>query len=164
MSTISYGFHRTPFGECLIAFSDQGVCHLSFVDGNPEEALKILQKEWPKTQLQENTAATQKLIQSLFEKTNPKESHIQIHLKGTPFQVAVWDVLLTIKRGTTVSYQDIAYALEQPTAVRAVASAIANNRIAFIVPCHRVIAKSGKIHKYRWGTERKKALLDWEAD
>ena len=84
-------------------------------------------------------------------------------LKGTNFQIKVWEALIKVPAGSVVSYQDVAGMIGNPKAVRAVASAVANNPISFVIPCHRVISKSGAIHKYRWGTERKKAILGWEA-
>jgi AraC family transcriptional regulator of adaptative response/methylated-DNA-[protein]-cysteine methyltransferase len=163
MSHITYGFHTTPFGECLIATTDKGICHLSFVDHGQEQALELLQQEWPKQPLVHDAKAISPLATQVFaHKPTQDDVHVNVHLKGTPFQLQVWEALLEIPRGTTTTYEGLAVALERPTATRAVANALAANRIAFIIPCHRVISKTGTTHKYRWGSERKKALLKWE--
>ncbi len=159
---IIYGFHASLFGECLVALTEQGVCHFSFVDSTREQSLELLQDEWPEYELHEYPAETKKVVEALFGMSPDVDVQVHVHVRGTDFQVQVWDALLAIPRGTTVSYQELAKNLGQPSATRAVASAVARNKIAFIIPCHRVISASGKPHKYRWGADRKKALLAWE--
>ncbi|MBI2775041.1 methylated-DNA--[protein]-cysteine S-methyltransferase [Candidatus Dependentiae bacterium] len=152
---IHYGFHKTEFGLCLIGLIDQDICHLSFHD-NENQGLLELQKEWPQAQLIPEQDKIAKNIKAIFKNNGDKFS---VALKGTPFQIEVWQQLIKIPAGSTVSYQEIAQALGKPTATRAVASAIAKNNISYLIPCHRVIRKSGKINNYRWGIQCKKSLL-----
>jgi O-6-methylguanine DNA methyltransferase len=156
---IMYGFHPTPFGTCLIAVTLKGVCHLSFMDEATPAAVDSLTKEWPNANLVQDQAATAELIQRIF---HPKPI-VSLHLKGTEFQTQVWKILATLPYGKTISYEAVAHLLGKPKAVRAVANAIARNSVAYLIPCHRVIRKSGALHKYRWGAERKKALLEYES-
>ncbi len=162
---IKYGFQPTPFGECLLAMTDRGICHLGFVDGdNRSMALSQLRQIWPKAALVENRVGIGSMVKRIFSAGTYRDSHpFHLHLKGTNFQVNVWRALLTIPVGKVVSYQDIAAYIGHPKAFRAVANAIAINPVGYLIPCHRVIAKSGKIHRYRWGTARKKVVLGWEA-
>jgi AraC family transcriptional regulator of adaptative response/methylated-DNA-[protein]-cysteine methyltransferase len=162
---ITYGFHPTPFGECLLAMTDRGICHLSFVEQHDRECtLTQLQTNWAQAIFSEDPQKTQLLIDQIFvpeQTTRVRPFHLL--LKGTNFQVNVWQALLSIPRGVLVSYQNIASYLGNPRATRAVANAIARNPIAYLIPCHRVITKEGKIHRYRWGSARKKAIVGWEA-
>ena len=159
-----YGFHTTPFGECLLGITDRGICHLSF-NQDRTHALEDLAYDWPEAALQEDVTKTQIIVDHLFATKKPAQPfHANLHLKGTPFQLQVWDALLSIERGTTISYEGLAQSLGKPNSTRAVANAIAHNNIAVIIPCHRVIAKNGGVHKYRWGAEIKKALIAWEAN
>ena len=162
---ITYGFHDTPFGQCLLATTERGICNLSFVeDNNREQALKELKAQWPNSTFIENSQYTQGLVNQVFQPDNPQsDTPVHLLLKGTNFQVKVWEALLKIPEGMMVSYNDVAAAIGQPTATRAVASAIAKNPVAYLIPCHRVIRKMGVINNYRWGTPRKKAILGWEA-
>jgi AraC family transcriptional regulator of adaptative response/methylated-DNA-[protein]-cysteine methyltransferase len=137
---------------------NNSVCYLVFVDDR-SAALTELQSVWLEAHFVENSHLTQPFIDE-FLKTGTTVS--PLHLEGTEFQKTVWNALCAITPGTTVSYTDVAVAIGKPTAVRAVASAIAQNNISLLIPCHRVITSSGKVHKYRWGHERKKALLQWE--
>ncbi|WP_341807852.1 methylated-DNA--[protein]-cysteine S-methyltransferase [Wolbachia endosymbiont (group E) of Neria commutata] len=160
---IFYGFHSTLFGNALIGVTEKGICCLSFVDDSETSAIAALQKEWPQAQLKEDTYYTKTVVRSIFENDeNPKKSFC-LFAKGTDFQVKVWQGLLSIPKGTTTTYENIACMIGKPKAVRATANAIANNPISYLIPCHRVIRKSGEIHKYRWGIERKKAILAYEA-
>ena len=162
---IEYGFHPTPFGECLLATTDRGICHLGFLDGDDEStALNQLQKNWPGANFDENQTNTGLIVKRIFIPAHTSESRpFNLLLKGTNFQVNVWKALLTIPRGNMVSYQDMADYIGQPKAFRAVAGAIAVNPVGYLIPCHRVIAKSGQIRGYRWGAARKRAILGWEA-
>ncbi|MGH1363478.1 MAG: methylated-DNA--[protein]-cysteine S-methyltransferase [Calditrichia bacterium] len=164
--TINYGFHPTPFGECLIAVSARGITDLVFL--TPEigrsESLANLRKHWNGAQLLEDAAATRLMVEQIFHsKEVPDNKPLHVLFSGTNFQMKVWEALLKIPSGHLVSYQDIATAIDKPKAVRAVASAIANNSIAYLVPCHRVIRKIGEINQYRWGASRKKAMVGWES-
>jgi AraC family transcriptional regulator of adaptative response/methylated-DNA-[protein]-cysteine methyltransferase len=162
---IDYGFHPTPFGECLIASTDRGICHLGFVEAdNRLNAVQQLNKNWPRALFNENQTGTRLFVNNIFAaKRNDGARPFHLILKGTNFQVKVWQALLSIPIGCVVSYQDIAAYMGNPKSFRAVASAIAINPIGYLIPCHRVISKSGKIHNYRWGEERKKAIFGWES-
>jgi AraC family transcriptional regulator of adaptative response/methylated-DNA-[protein]-cysteine methyltransferase len=162
---IVHGFCETPFGQCLMAVTPRGICHLGFVDaGDRSEALDQLLRTWPGAAFTENPARVGAIAVEIF-KTAPRNRPrpFTLQIRGTNFQINVWRALLTIPRGHVVSYQDIAALVGRPKALRAVANAIAINPVAYLIPCHRVIAKSGNIHRYRWGDVRKKALIGWEA-
>ena len=162
---IAYGFHASPFGECLLALTGRGICDLIFVsEGNREEALKALKKRWARAALHEDPQRTGPVVAQVFDRlTGGKAKPLSLHLRGTNFQIKVWEALLNIPSGTVVSYEDIAVSIGMPSAARAVSNAVARNPIPVIIPCHRVIRKAGAYGGYRWGTARKKALLGWEA-
>ena len=161
---IEYCFCASPFGECLIATTERGICHLGFVQkGNRSDALNQLFESWPGAIFIEKLEPIDPIIKKIFEPNHTTEPRpFNILIKGTNFQINVWKALLQIPKGNVVSYQDIAAYIGRPKAFRAVASAIAINPVAYLIPCHRVIAKSGKIHQYRWGSSRKKAIVGWE--
>ncbi len=163
--TITYGFAPSPFGECLLAVTPRGICHLGFVDANRRsEACDALFHMWPEATFSETSAQVAPIARKIFQpapRENPRP--FNLHLRGTNFQVNVWKALVGIPAGRVVSYQDIAALIGRPRAYRATANAIAINPVAYLIPCHRVIAKSGKIHRYRWGTVRKRAIIGWEA-
>ncbi len=163
--TISYGFCATPFGECLLATTDRGICFLGFVEGTARsEGIDRLVQTWPDSALREDSAGTRSIVKRVFGRDRcqrPTPFHLQ--LKGTNFQVNVWKALLTIPEGRVVSYRDVAAHIGRPSAFRAVANAVAVNPVAYLIPCHRVIARSGRLRQYRWGSARKKALFGWEA-
>lgn len=162
---ISYGFCPSPFGETLLATTERGICFLGFIYNNDwNDILGQLQQTWPSAQFVEQPQKIKKIVNQIF---SPKElapnRPFNLFLKGTNFQTKVWRALLEIPEGYVVSYQDVADYIGRPNAVRAVAGAIAVNPISYLIPCHRVINKTGRAHKYRWGSERKKALIGWEA-
>lgn len=164
---VRYGVHPTPFGPCLLAMTGRGVCHLAFLDtaaSDPAPAVKALAADWPQARLREDQAGTAPVVGRIFNR-HPLDRNRPFHLllKGTNFQINVWKALLAIPEGHCISYQDLATVLGHPRAFRAVAGAVAANSLAYLIPCHRVIAKTGRIHQYRWGTARKKALICWEA-
>ncbi len=162
--TIQYGFHSSPFGECLIAVTARGVCHLGFVpDAGRRAALAELAGEWPRARLTEAARATAPVARRLFARHHGKAPAIPLHVRGTNFQIKVWEALLRIPPGAVVSYEEIARRLRAPRATRAVASAVARNPVGFLIPCHRVIRKNGALGGYHWGETRKQALLAWEA-
>jgi AraC family transcriptional regulator of adaptative response/methylated-DNA-[protein]-cysteine methyltransferase len=162
--TIHYGFHPSPFGECLIGMTTRGVCHLGFLSaGENHDALAELTAEWPRARLEEAPRVTAPLARRLFTRINGNSPSIDLHVRGTNFQIKVWEALLRIPLGTVMSYEDIAGRIHAPRAVRAVANAVARNPVAWLIPCHRVIRKSGMLGGYRWGETRKKVLLAWEA-
>jgi AraC family transcriptional regulator, regulatory protein of adaptative response / methylated-DNA-[protein]-cysteine methyltransferase len=162
---IRYGFHPTPFGECLLALTGRGVSNLIFVlDDDREKSLAELRGYWPEANLREDPVSTGPIVEALFDRILKGEaSPLNLYLNGTNFQLKVWEALLRIPAGTVVSYEDVAVSIGMPGASRAVGNAVNRNPIPVIVPCHRVIRKSGDLSNYRWGSSRKKALLGWEA-
>ncbi|MFC2023379.1 bifunctional transcriptional activator/DNA repair enzyme AdaA [Chloroflexota bacterium] len=162
---ITYGFHDTTFGRCLLATTPRGICALHFLpeDGG-SQALETLRSEWPRAKLRKDSSRTQPLVERIFAPTSEDSSRpFHLLLKGTNFQVNVWRALLTIPAGAMLSYQDVASAIGGPSSARAVAGALARNPVGYLIPCHSVITKVGEAHKYRWGAARKKAILGWEA-
>jgi AraC family transcriptional regulator of adaptative response/methylated-DNA-[protein]-cysteine methyltransferase len=162
---VSFGFHLTPFGQCLVATTDRGICGLTFVENRGEaQALEDLKKSWPHADFCENTAQTQALVNQIFISAEKRDGvPLNLLLRGTNFQIKVWEALLKIPEGAMVSYHDVAASIGQPTASQAVANAISKNPIGYLIPCHRVIRKMGLVNDYRWGAARKKAILGWEA-
>lgn len=162
--TIQYGFQPSPFGECLIALTARGICHLSFVSpAGRRPALAELATEWPQAHLEDSPGTTTPIARRLFTRSDGGAPEINLHVRGTNFQIKVWEALLRIPPGSVVSYGDVAQHIRTPRAVRAVANAVAHNPVAWLIPCHRVIRKSGALGGYRWGETRKKTLLAWEA-
>lgn len=155
---IRYGAHPTPLGDAFIGLTERGICHLRFLDRRTDP-LDELRDEWPAATLVEDNEAARSRLESLAQPRAP----IRLWLKGTNFQLKVWEALLRVPEGELVSYAALARAAGMPTAVRAVASAVAANPVAWLVPCHRVIRSSGVLGQYRWGPERKAALIGWEA-
>jgi len=164
---IEYGIHPSPFGDVLLATTARGICWLSFIKkGGSEKEIEALQKNWPNAELCENATETKKLTNRVFAISyngGTKPQPFNLLLKGTNFQIKVWEALLKIPAGQAVSYKDVAAYIGKPKAVRAVANAVGSNPIPFIIPCHRVIRKMGDFGGYAGGTARKKALLGWEA-
>ncbi len=162
--TIEYGFHATPFGECLLSTTERGICGLDFVrNGRPESELESVTKKWPHARFVENTSSTAPLIEKIFTCGGSKRQvPFHLFLKGTNFQLKVWEALLKVPYARVVSYHDIAHEIGEPKAVRAVANAIGSNPVPFLIPCHRVIRKLGEFGGYGGGTARKKAIIGWE--
>ena len=160
---IRYGFCATPFGECLLALTDRGVCHLSFLDpANRKQTLAELERQWPHATLRPTTREIQALAQRLFAPVH-SGAPLPLLVRGTNLQVKVWEALIRLPPGAVLSYEALAAGVGAPRAVRAVASAVARNPIAWLIPCHRVIRKTGAFGDYRWGEARKKAMFAWEA-
>jgi AraC family transcriptional regulator of adaptative response/methylated-DNA-[protein]-cysteine methyltransferase len=160
---IRYGFHPTPFGECLLARTERGVCNLIFTkEGGRETARAELHAAWPRADLREDPTATRPLLAQIFRHGNLSGERLPLVLHGTNFQIKVWEALLRIPSGSVVTYEDIALAIGMPKAARAVGTAVGSNPLPVIIPCHRVIRKDGEFGGYRYGTARKKALLGWE--
>jgi AraC family transcriptional regulator of adaptative response/methylated-DNA-[protein]-cysteine methyltransferase len=161
---IRYGFHSSPFGRCLVAITERGICNLMFLqDTGQEGALAKLRASWPSAEIEHDAAGTSGIVESiiaLFQKhpSNP----IRLYLSGTNFQLKVWEALLNIPPGSVVSYEDISIFIGIPGGSRAVGNAIARNPVPVLIPCHRVIRKSGDFGQYRWGKSRKKAIHGWE--
>lgn len=162
---IAYGFCDSPFGECLLASTHRGICYLGFVaSGKQSETFAQLRDTWPGSTFIESPATACPIVNDIFRIDRRKRSQpFNLQIRGTNFQIQVWKALLRIPNGCVVSYQDIAAYIGHPKSFRAVGNAVAINPVAYLIPCHRVIAKSGKIHQYRWGTARKMALIGWES-
>lgn len=156
--SIRYGIHLSPFGKCLIATTERGICHMSFVDKNEGKAIDDLVENWSQASMIEDYKTTAPLVTRIFSKGMP-DSPIQLHLRGTNFQIKVWEALLNIPSGAVTTYERIALNIGNPKASRAVGSAVGDNPIAYLIPCHRVIRKSGEFGNYMWGSARKKAIL-----
>ncbi|MCA9899416.1 MAG: methylated-DNA--[protein]-cysteine S-methyltransferase [Anaerolineales bacterium] len=163
--TIQYGFHTSPFGNCLIALTERGICGLQFVaDGDRAATLAELKASWPQAEFVEDNGATRPFINPIFNLSEGEERpSLPLYLKGTNFQIQVWQALLKIPVGTAVSYGTVAQLIGNPKASRAVGSATGSNPIGYLIPCHRVIRQAGNLGDYRWGSSRKKAILGWEA-
>jgi AraC family transcriptional regulator of adaptative response/methylated-DNA-[protein]-cysteine methyltransferase len=158
---IVYGVHDSPFGRCLIGATSRGVCWLGFVlDDGDEGARDALARRWPGARLRRDDAATAALAARVF--AGDAGDRPALHLRGTNFQLRVWEALLRIPPGSAVAYGDVARAIGAPESARAVGAAVALNPVAYLVPCHRVIRRTGPFHGYAWGRERKQAMLGWE--
>lgn len=161
--TVRYGFHSTPFGEALLALTERGICALSFVDeGGRERALASVEREWSGAELTEDADGTRAAMASVFASGSGSGPAIGVDVKGTSFQRRVWEALRSVPRGSVATYEDIARRIGRPGAARAVGSAIGRNPVALVIPCHRVIRKTGSLGGYRWGLERKSRILSWE--
>ncbi|WP_017326779.1 methylated-DNA--[protein]-cysteine S-methyltransferase [Synechococcus sp. PCC 7336] len=162
---IRYGIHPTPFGQAAIATTDRGICKLSFLgDRAPTEAEQLLQREWSQAEIVYDRQSTQAIADSIFDLGQlGQQKPLTLLVKGTNFQLQVWRALLKIPFGSLATYQTIANAIDRPTATRAIGNAVGHNPIAYLIPCHRVIRASGALSGYRWGVDRKAALLGWEA-
>ena len=158
--TIRYGLHASPFGKCLVAVTERGICHLGFVEKESSEgdAIDNLVADWKNARMIEDNKSTAPLIEPIFD-LNYRGKPLNIHLRGTNFQLKVWEALLNIPAGTVTTYEGLAERIGQPSASRAVGSAVGHNPIAVLIPCHRVIRKVGEFGNYRYGALRKKALL-----
>ena len=159
--TIRYGLHASPFGKCLIAVTERGICHLGFVQTSEGDAIDNLVADWKNARMIEDHKFTAQLIEPIFDAD--ARGMLNIHLRGTNFQLKVWEALLKIPSGTVTTYEGLAERIGQPAASRAVGTALGHNPIAVLIPCHRVIRKVGEFGNYRYGTPRKKALLAYES-
>jgi AraC family transcriptional regulator, regulatory protein of adaptative response / methylated-DNA-[protein]-cysteine methyltransferase len=156
---ICYGVADSPFGAALVGRTERGVCHLSFLEhAGADLAVAGLQAEWPAARLGRDDGVASAVVAAIFAGDRPP-----LDVRGTNFQARVWDALLRIPEGGVTCYEDVARALGRPGATRAVAGAVARNRVAWLIPCHRVIRKVGETGGYRWGRDRKQAILAWEA-
>lgn len=162
---VRYGVHASPFGTCLVATTARGVCKLAFIDGADDLALREneLRASWPAACVIRDDAHTAALVPAIFPRVGDAREPLNVLLRGSAFQLRVWEALLTIPPGGLCSYQSVADAVGAPSATRAVASAIARNDIGYLVPCHRVIRAGGEFSHYRWGDTRKQAMIAWEA-
>jgi AraC family transcriptional regulator, regulatory protein of adaptative response / methylated-DNA-[protein]-cysteine methyltransferase len=163
--TISYGFHPSPFGCALVMATGRGLAGLAFADpGEEQAALADMRGRWPHANCVEDTKRTAPLARRIFDsKLWRSDRPLRVVLIGTDFEVRVWETLLRIPMGRATTYSDIATKIRAPKAARAVGAAVGKNPISFVVPCHRVLGKSGDITGYHWGLTRKRAMLGWEA-
>ena len=162
---MSYGFHPSPFGLAIVMANERGLAGLGFGDAGEEKAmLDDMMQRWPKAAYAENSAQTAQLAARVF---NPDlwrpDRPLRIVMIGTDFEVRVWETLLGIPMGKCSTYSDIANKIGKPKAPRAVGAAVGKNPMSFVVPCHRVLGRSGDITGYHWGLTRKRAMLGWEA-
>lgn len=159
---INYSFAETPFGEIIVAATNKGICHMAFSENNVL-AFEELQAIFPNAIFNQKVDKFQQDALFIFHNDWTNLNEIKLHLKGTKFQLKVWEALLSIPYGNLSTYGEIAEAIQHPKASRAVGTAIGNNPIAYLIPCHRVIQKSGKFGGYHWNPTRKKAIIGWEA-
>jgi AraC family transcriptional regulator of adaptative response/methylated-DNA-[protein]-cysteine methyltransferase len=159
--TIRYGIHPTPFGKCLIATTERGICHLSFVQISEGNAINGLLEEWSQAEVIEDYKATAPFVRPIFDLQYGvrRGEPLKVYLRGTNFQLKVWEALLQIPSGAVTTYEGLAKRIGMPKAARAVGAAVGRNPIAALIPCHRVIRKVGDFGNYRYGSVRKKALL-----
>lgn len=164
--SIAFGFADSPFGQCLVGESPRGICHLAFVepgDGLAEQAR--LQQHWPRADLQRDDAVARRIAGQVFAgpRHRGNRATVRAYVRGTAFQVQVWRALLQVRPGTLVSYGQLAAVLGKAAAARSVGTALGQNPLAYLIPCHRVIRETGVFSDYRWGRERKRAMVAWES-
>lgn len=159
---INYSFAESPFGNILVASTPKGICHMAFAD-DEEKAFSVLRSNFPNANFKQVVDLIQQNALYIFTHDWTKPDQVKLHLKGTAFQLKVWETLLKIPAGGLSTYKFIAEKIESPKAVRAVGTAIGQNPVAFIIPCHRVIQSAGTFGNYHWGATRKTAMIGWEA-
>ena len=161
---IEYGFHETPFGLALIGVTERGICWLSFVnsDNEPASQLEEMKLHWHNSVFHMDERITAPVAATIFGGASEPNKKLHVLVKGTNFQVKVWEALLRLPMGSVTTYQDIAKSIENPNALQAVGSAVGSNHIAYLIPCHRVIRKDGILGEYRWSPVRKKSMIGWE--
>lgn len=162
---IRHGRHQTAFGDCFLALTDHGICDLRFLEEGMGEAsaLEELQREWPRARFAPDPQDTRAVARKLFTHSLENKPQFHLHIRGTNFQIKVWEALMKIPPGALVTYSQLAAAVGHPQAQRAVGTAVGKNPVAFLIPCHRVIQRMGSFGNYRWGPLRKQALIGWEA-
>lgn len=159
--SIHYSFAESPFGNLIVASTQKGICYMAFED-DEEKAFSELKNEFPSADFQQKLDIMQQNALFIFQNDWTKLQEVKLHLKGTDFQLKVWEGLLKIPMGKLSTYAAVAEQIGSPTASRAVGTAIGNNPVAFLIPCHRVIQSTGALGGYRWGTTRKIAMVGWE--
>jgi AraC family transcriptional regulator of adaptative response/methylated-DNA-[protein]-cysteine methyltransferase len=158
---IDYGFHPTPFGKCLLAITGRGICFLGFVNNDRQSTLEKLRQDWPNATLTESPNRTASLVEGIF---GPQPSTpLALHLRGTNFQLKVWEALLRLPPGQVTTYQGLAQQIGDSRMARAVGNAVGRNPVAYLIPCHRVLRQVGDFGGYRYGSARKKAILLYES-
>lgn len=161
---IGYGYHSTPFGECFMAVTTRGICGMAFTDAaSREQDLQKFISKWHFAEVVADQDLTRQYVDRIFMPHGETTDKLPLLVQGTNFQLKVWEALLTIPESALTTYQHIANSIGNPKAVRAVGTAVGDNPIAYLIPCHRVIRKEGLLGEYRWGSIRKKALVGWEA-
>ena len=161
---VHYGLHPSPFGRCLLAVTERGICGLHFVQDGEQKAVAWLHRRWPRAQLRHEPQRTEPYLSAVFPSTaSAVPVPLHLYVRGTNFQIQVWQALLRIPLGGVVSYEGLAQAVGLPGGARAVGNAVGDNPIPFLIPCHRVIRKLGEFGNYGEGPARKKAILGWEA-
>ena len=160
--SINYSFAESPFGNILVASTFKGICHIAFAD-DEQQALNTLQAKFPNAAYKQMVDLIQQNAMFIFTHDWSKLSQVKLHLKGTEFQLKVWETLLKIPMGKLVTYGSIAKQINLPKASRAVGTAIGDNPVAFLIPCHRIIQSTGVFGGYHWGSIRKTAMIGWEA-
>lgn len=160
--SINYSFAESPFGNMLVASTVKGICHIAFVD-DEKVALNELGVLFPRAMYRQMVDLAQQNVRYIFTHDWSKLSQIKLHLKGTAFQLKIWETLLKIPMGQLATYGNIAKQIDKPQASRAVGTAIGDNPVAFLIPCHRVIQSTGVFGQYHWGSIRKTAMIGWEA-
>jgi len=160
---INYSFADTPFGPAIVASTPKGICHIAFVDAGETRALQDLQALFPNAQYHQRVDLIQQNALFVFTQDWRNLDAIKLHLKGTDFQIKVWETLLKVPHGGLTTYADLAKKAGHGGAQRAVGTAIGNNPVAFLIPCHRVIKSTGETGNYHWGAKRKNAIIGWEA-
>lgn len=159
---IHYGFARSPFGEVILGWTSRGICHFAFSVADHDAMFNELVAYWPNAKFLHDEVQAEIRLQNIFPAT-PSRGKVHLVLRGTNFQLKVWEALIHTDFGRVTSYQRLAERAGFPSAQRAVGTALAANHIGFLIPCHRVIRESGDVGNYRWGTDRKQAVLAWEA-
>ncbi len=161
---INYAVQPSPFGDVFIAVTPRGICKLAFIDdGNIDSHLAVLAATWPQAVIREDCASTAPMVASMFGEQTTMDRPLSLYVSGTNFQISVWKALLQIPFGKIASYSQVARAIGNPRAARAVGTANARNPVAFLIPCHRVIQQNGNIGEYHWGKTRKHAMHAWES-
>lgn len=161
--TINYAFADSPFGKIIVASTNKGICHMAFADEGEEKAFAFLEKMFPNANFNSSEDSIQQNALTLFSRDWSELDDIKLHLRGTAFQIKVWETLLQVPPGGLVSYTRLAQEAGFAGACRAVGTAVGRNPVAIIIPCHRVIKSTGEIGQYHWGSIRKNALIGWEA-
>lgn len=160
---INYSFADTPFGKVIVASTGKGICHMAFVDEGEEKALEQLKISFPNAVYNQLVDRFQQNALFIFTQDWSRLDEIKLHLKGTDFQIKVWETLLKVPTGGLTTYASLAQKAGNENAYRAVGSAVGSNPVAFLIPCHRVIKSTGEIGQYHWGSTRKNAIIGWEA-
>lgn len=160
--TINYSFAETPFGNIIVASTAKGICYMAFIE-NEMDGFAILKQQFPNALFQQKLDLLQQRALFIFQYDWSKLHEVKLHLKGTAFQLKVWETLLKIPMGQLTTYGEIANHIEQPAASRAVGTAIGSNPVAYLIPCHRVIQSTGHLGGYMWGPTRKAAMIGYEA-